>query len=381
MKKQLLLTNARVVLKDEVILGTVKVEEGVIAEVDQGVTSALGVEDMEGDFLIPGLIELHTDNLEKHFTPRPKVRWPSIPAVIAHDAQVAASGITTVFDAVALGDVSDGSMRLQYVNEMIEAITMAQEEHATRSEHFIHLRCEVAYEKVLELFDPFKEHYLLRLVSVMDHSPGQRQFASLDKYREYYQGKYGLDDREIEAFIVKQKAASEQYSAANREEIVDICHEHKIPLASHDDATVEHVEESVGYGMSIAEFPTTHEAAVEARKGGLSVLMGAPNLVRGRSHSGNVSARELAQEGLLDVISSDYFPTSLLQAAFTLFHDTDSFTLPEAVATVSAKPANAVSLSDRGEIAVGKRGDLVRVHEYHRFPLVKEVWRQGRRIY
>ena len=381
MRNELLLTNARIVLKDEVIVGSIRIQDGVICDIDHGLSSAIGVEDMEGDYLIPGLIELHTDNLEKHFTPRPKVRWPSIPAVLAHDAQLAAAGITTVFDAVALGDVKDGSARIQYVNDMIEAITMAQEERATRSEHFIHLRCELAYEKVVDLFNPFRDHYLLRLVSVMDHSPGQRQFVNIDKYREYYQGKYGLNDQEIEEFIDSQKKASQRYSQKNRQQIVDQCREMDIALASHDDATAEHINEAVQYGMCIAEFPTTHEAAQEAKRNGLNVLMGAPNLVHGHSHSGNVSARELAENGLLDVVSSDYFPTSLLQAAFTLHRETDSFTLPEAISTVTSKPAQSVRLTDRGEIAVGMRGDVVRVHEYHRFPLVKEVWRQGRRIY
>ncbi|MES9937872.1 MAG: alpha-D-ribose 1-methylphosphonate 5-triphosphate diphosphatase [Sedimenticola sp.] len=381
MNEQQLLTNARIVTPDEVILGTLRVEEGVITDIDHGVTSAVGVEDLNGDFLIPGLVELHTDNLEKHFTPRPKVRWPSVPAVVAHDAQVTAAGITTVFDAVALGDVNDGSTRIKYVNDMIEAVTLAQEEQAIRAEHFLHLRCEVAYEKVLELFEPYREHYLLRLVSLMDHSPGQRQFASLDKYREYYQGKYGLDDQEIEEFIVKQKEASRKHSRSNREQIVVQCREMGVPMASHDDATAEHVDEAIGYGMSIAEFPTTKEAARESRGRGMKVLMGAPNLVRGGSHSGNVSARELAEDDLLDIVSSDYFPTSLLQAAFTLHQKVDGFTLPKAISTVTSNPARAAGLPDRGEISVGKRADLVRVHEYHRFPLVREVWRQGRRIY
>jgi alpha-D-ribose 1-methylphosphonate 5-triphosphate diphosphatase len=381
MSNQLLLTNARIVTPHEVILGTLRIVDGVITDIEHGLTSTVGVEDLQGDFLIPGLVELHTDNLEKHFTPRPKVRWPSVPAVVAHDAQVAAAGITTVFDAIALGDVKDGSARIQFVNDMIEAVTLAQEEQAIRAEHFLHLRCEVAYEKVLELFEPYREHYLLRLVSLMDHSPGQRQFVNLQKYREYYQGKYGMDDREIEVFIDQQKEASQRFSRRNREEIVERCRELGVPMASHDDATSAHVDEAIGYGMSIAEFPTTNEAAATSKGQGMKVLMGAPNLVRGGSHSGNISARELAENELLDIVSSDYFPASLLQAAFTLHQKVEGFTLPRAISTITSNPANSAGLSDRGEIVVGKRADLVRVHEYHRFPLVREVWRQGNRIF
>lgn len=377
----MILTNARIVTPDDVFLGTIKVEKGIISDMQKGVTSVRKVSDLEGDLLLPGLIELHTDNLEKHFTPRPKVRWPSLPAVVAHDAQIAAAGITTVFDAIALGDVMDGSQRVEYVNDMVEAVALAQAEGVTRVEHFLHLRCELVYAEVVNILDRFVGHSLLRLVSVMDHSPGQRQFTDVEKYRTYYQGKFGMSDQEIELFMQEQQAASQQFSDKNRDIIIKKCRELGVATASHDDATREHIQASSHYGMSIAEFPTTHEAAREAKNVGLSVLVGAPNLVRGISHSGNVSAHKLAEEGLLDIISSDYFPSSLLQAAISLHRDTDAYTLPDAFKTITLNPATAIRLKDRGEIAVSKRADLLRVREYHHLPLVIEVWREGIRIY
>lgn len=215
----------------------------------------------------------------------------------------------------------------------------------------------------------------------MDHSPGQRQFMDLDKYRVYYQGKYGLSHEQLEAFIVRQTANSQQYSNTHRQAVVAMCQQRSIPLASHDDATYEHIEESSSFGMTIAEFPTTKIAAVESHKRGLKVLMGAPNLVRGGSHSGNIAAHELAHAGVLDILSSDYCPASLLHAAFILESLDNDYDLPKAIRTVTKNPAVATKLNDRGELAIGLRADLVQVNYDDEFPLVRQVWQQGERVF
>ncbi|MDY6842024.1 MAG: amidohydrolase family protein, partial [Pseudomonadota bacterium] len=161
-----------------------------------------------------------------------------------------------------------------------------------------------------------------------------------------------------------------------------ICRERGIPLASHDDATTEHVEESAGFGMSIAEFPTTLEAAKESHQRGMMVMMGAPNVVRGGSHSGNIAAATLAEEGVLDILSSDYYPASMLDAAFRLARlETNDYDLTRAIATVTAIPARCAGLDDRGSIAAGKRADLVLVSECKEQPVIESVWRAGNRVY
>ena len=151
-------------------------------------------------------------------------------------------------------------------------------------------------------------------------------------------------------------------------------------LASHDDATVAHVDEAIAQGIRVAEFPTTVEAASASKGAGLGVLMGAPNVIRGASHSGNVSARTLAEQGLLDILSSDYIPFSLIQSAFFLGEVVEGISLPQAVAMVSKNPADAVGLTDRGVIETGRRGDLVRVRVDEHVPVVRTVWREGRRV-
>ncbi|AXS39154.1 alpha-D-ribose 1-methylphosphonate 5-triphosphate diphosphatase [Breoghania sp. L-A4] len=370
--------NARLVLADTVIHGDLCVRDGVIAAID---TASPGAgEDMQGDWLVPGLIELHTDHLECHYAPRPGVRWNPLAAVQAHDAQIAASGITTVFDALRVGMDEDSRVTSADMRLLADAIEFAQTSDRLRADHFIHLRCEVSSPDALEGFHLFDDDERVRLASLMDHTPGQRQFVSLDAYKIYYQGKTGMSDAEFEAFSAMRMAQAGKYSDANRAAISSQCHERGIVLASHDDATQAHVDEAVGQGIAVAEFPTTLDAARASHKAGMKVLMGAPNVVRGGSHSGNVAARKLAEAGLLDVLSSDYVPFSLLQSAFMLAETVEGISVNAAINMVTKTPAEAVGLEDRGMIAVGRRADLVRVRTDGDVPLIRSVWREGRRV-
>jgi alpha-D-ribose 1-methylphosphonate 5-triphosphate diphosphatase len=230
------------------------------------------------------------------------------------------------------------------------------------------------------MFDPLIDDPLVGLLSVMDHTPGQRQFRDVAVYARYYQGKFAMSDEELAEFIETRKADQNAHARANRAHVVQAARDRGLALASHDDATADHVDEAVDDGVVIAEFPTTTEAARASRAGELSVLMGAPNLVRGHSHSGNVSARELAAAGLLDILSSDYIPSSLLFGALTLTRLSDPVDLASAVRTVTLTPARRVGLGDRGEIAVAKRADLVRVRDRDPVPVIRGVWRAGDKV-
>lgn len=375
-----ILTNANIVLAEEIVAGTIQVKDGRIADVATRSSTLPRAEDMGGDYLMPGLVELHTDNLEKHMAPRPKTDWPATAALLAHDGQLAAAGITTVFDALSLGALLEEGVRIRRLKEMIEAIAEARDHDLTRAEHLLHLRCEISYPGLPKIVEEMIDNPMVKLVSVMDHTPGQRQFVREETYRVYYQGKHGLSDAEMDAFIHDRKADQEAYSAKHRRYIVTRARELGLGLASHDDATPAHVQEAIADGMTIAEFPTTVAAAQASHDGGLKVLMGGPNLVRGGSHSGNVSAIELAKHGVLDIVSSDYVPNSLLHAAFLLFDDLDDWDLPRAVRAVTKSPAEAAGLDDRGEIALVRRADLLRVRHTPHHPLIKGVWREGQRI-
>lgn len=370
--------NARVVLADRVIEGHVVVRDGTIAQIGEG--RARRGEDCDGVIVMPGMVELHTDHIESHLLPRPKVRWNTMSALQAHDAQIATSGITTVFDALRVGMDEDGPLNHQAMGETADAILRAVEGDRLRADHYIHLRCEVSGEDVVEGFEALAGHERLRIASLMDHAPGQRQFADLEAYRVYYQGKLRLSDAEFELFREKRLAQSQTLAPANRRHLAGRCHEMGITLASHDDATEGHIAEAVQLGTAIAEFPTTVDAARSACEAGMTTVMGAPNVVRGGSHSGNVSAVELHRAGLLRALSSDYVPFSLLEATFQLAGDGEGG-LPAAIALVTRHPAEAAGLSDRGAIAEGLRADLVRVRvEPGEPPVVTGVWRGGQRV-
>ncbi|MCI1034777.1 alpha-D-ribose 1-methylphosphonate 5-triphosphate diphosphatase [Raoultella terrigena] len=378
----MIINNVKLVLEDEVVNGSLEVQEGMIYAFAESQSQLPQAIDGEGGWLLPGLIELHTDNLDKFFTPRPKVDWPAHSAMSSHDALMIASGITTVLDAVAIGDVRDGGDRLENLEKMINAIEETQKRGVNRAEHRLHLRCELPHHTTLPLFEKLVGREPVSMVSLMDHSPGQRQYADRSKYRDYYQGKYHLTNEEMDRFEEEQMALAATWSQPNRETIAAICRERKIALASHDDATREHVVESHQLGSVIAEFPTTLAAAEASRQHGMNVLMGAPNIVRGGSHSGNVAAHRLAADNLLDILSSDYYPASLLDAAFRIADDdSNRFTLPQAIRLVSKNPAQALGLGDRGAIAEGKRADLVLAHRRGEHVHIDHVWRQGKRVF
>ncbi|MBL0372927.1 alpha-D-ribose 1-methylphosphonate 5-triphosphate diphosphatase [Rhizobium sp. KVB221] len=378
MTKQTVFRNARIVLEDEMVTGSIVIEDGRIADIDTG-PNTVG-EDFEGDYLIPGLIELHTDHLESHYSPRPGVRWMKTAAIQAHDAQVAASGITTVFDCLRMGSDEDGGFEKGEMRDMADALAAAARDNRLKAEHLIHLRCEVSSADVMDHFECFEDDAQVRLVSLMDHAPGQRQFQTMEQYTLYYQTKRGMSDEAFATFVARRQEASALYAKKHRDAIVDACAGRGITVASHDDATIEHVNESIGYGVRLAEFPTSLEAARASHEAGLSVLMGAPNIVRGKSHSGNISARDLSDAGILDVLSSDYVPLSLVHAPFVLSDGDDGMALPKAIAMVTATPARTVGLDDRGRIADGLRADLVRIHRKDGVPVVRSVWREGHRV-
>ncbi len=373
--------NARIVLADRVIeRGWVAFADGLIAEAGEGNAPA-GSEDAAGDLIMPGLIELHTDHLEAHYVPRPKVFWDPIAAVVSYDGQLATSGITTVLDSLRVWR-EDGAEDVDgRAGVLAAAITSARDANLLRADHFLHLRCEIPMPDVVEEARELVGRPDIRLMSLMDHTPGQRQFRDEVKLRDYYRGKGGgMTDAELDTLFERRFAYQKAYATTNMRQIVELAHQYGIPLASHDDTTDENVTDAIRDRVSVAEFPTTMEAARGLHQAGIGILMGAPNVVRGGSHSGNIAAVDLAREGFLDILSSDYIPSSLLMAALQLPRHVPTIDLASAVRTVTKTPAEAVGLADRGEIATGKRADLIRVHVARDIPVVRSVWREGQRV-
>src|SRR3979411_2786103 len=285
------LGNARIVLADRVVQrGGIAFADGRVAGYGEGNAPA-GSEDANGDLIMPGLIELHTDHLEAHYVPRPKVFWDPIAAVVSYDAQLATSGITTVLDSLRVWR-EDGAEEVDgRAGVLAEAIASARDANLLRAEHFLHLRCEIPMPSVVEEAKELVDRPDVRLMSLMDHTPGQRQFRDEVKLRDYYRGKGGgKTDAELDQLFAKRFEYQKAYAATNMREIVALAHKYQIPLASHDDTTEENVIDAVRDRVSVAEFPTTMEAARGLHQAGIGILMGAPNVVRGGSHSGNIAA-------------------------------------------------------------------------------------------
>jgi alpha-D-ribose 1-methylphosphonate 5-triphosphate diphosphatase len=378
MNPETILTNAILVLPDQTLNGTIILQGRNIADLQPGRSYAAGAIDLGGDTVIPGVVDLHTDNLERQVQPRSLARWPSRSAMVAHDAQCAAAGVTTIFDALCLGDLGFDKERIQTFRDGVVDLDALAEAGLLKSDHYLHLRCEVPAHDVLDLFDPVADHPLVRMISLMDHSPGVGQYANLDFYRDLRR-RGGLDEEAIDSRIKHMQDQRAKMRAPNRAGLLDRVRGRGIALASHDDRTIEEIAENAADGIRISEFPVTMEAAQAAKKAGMQVIAGAPNIVRGGSHSGNVAASDLVGAQAVDAFASDYVPPSLIEAAFQCARDAN-ISLPNAVAMISENAARMVGLSDRGRLEPGLRADLVRLRLFGTLPIVRQVWHAGERV-
>jgi alpha-D-ribose 1-methylphosphonate 5-triphosphate diphosphatase len=371
-------TDAQLVLPDRVLRGTLVARGDTIAAIDEGRSQLPGAIVLDGDFLIPGIVDVHTDNLERQVLPRTNVRWPSRSAMLSHDAQCAVAGVSTVLDALCLGDLDIDGDRVRTFQNGVADLNALAVPKLFRAEHFLHLRCEVPASDVLELATSVIDHPRVRMVSLMDHCPGFGQYSDLGYYRRLRR-KEGVTEEEIEQRIVVLQQQRARLRDPNRQALLAMVAHRGIPLASHDDRTEEEVAASAAEGVSISEFPVTLAAALAARTHGMEVIAGAPNVVRGSSHSGNVAVADLLQASAVDALASDYVPASLVEAAFQCA-DAHGMPLAAAIALVTDRPARMARLYDRGRLASGLRADLVRVHVHEGLPIVREVWRAGERI-
>ncbi len=380
MPNEQVFANAHLVLPDGMQRGSVVVCDGTIAGIDSGSQVVNGAMDCDGHMLCSGLIELHTDNLERHLRPRPSVDWPPTAAILGHDRELAGNGITTVFDAVRLGSITSQREKRfrRYARGAADELNALREAGALKVSHHLHLRAELCSESLVEELDEFHVDDRVGIVSLMDHTPGQRQFRDLAQFEDYVCTKNGMSREGFSEYVAFLQDLQSKNRDRHEAAAVAAAKRFGAILASHDDTDPAHVHQSHANGVTLAEFPTTAEAAATCNALGLATIIGAPNLIRGRSHSGNVAAQTLAQSGHLDILSSDYVPAALLLGAVqlgALWGD-----MARGIATVTATPARAAGLADRGQIAIGQRADLCLFHAVHDVPVVRGVWSAGRRI-
>lgn len=372
------LTNAVIVSPDGVYHGGLSVDEGVIQELEP----ERGALDFGGDFLVPGAVDLHTDHVETHLHPRSGVTWSFRDALIAHDAVVISGGTTTVFDSLCVGASLRRPERRQLLAPLIAALEEGARDGLYRAEHLLHLRCEVSDPKTPELIHRVLGGPLVKIASIMDHTPGDRQCVDIDDWTQRLANDLGLSQAEAVARREELVARSAEFGDQVRADIASALKIRGLPFMTHDDRTPEHVAQSAREGAALSEFPTTLEAAQAARDAGQTIVAGAPNYLRGGSQSGNVSVKALLQAGLVDVLASDYVPHAPMTAAFAIAEDASlSVSLEDAIAMVTETPARAAGLTDRGCIAPGYRADFVRLRRENGKSQIIGVWRAGVRVF
>ncbi len=376
------LTDLKVVLPDRVIeRGAIRLEEGLIAEIIESKpnrTSSSSVVDGRGLTAIPGIVDIHGDMLERELEPRPGTMFPAKLAVLELDKRLAASGITTAFAAVALSD-GPGLRSEARAKELIETI------HELRPllniDMLVHARFEVGTAISAPFLKKLLERDLVQMVSLMDHTPGQGQFRDLETYVNYMVKWLGTDREQAENTVKARLEESQSVPVAWNVgyEISKLCLERGVALASHDDDTSAKVDMMDGFGATISEFPVTLEAAQTAKSKNMFVAMGAPNALRGASHSGNLSALEGIRAGVVDVLAADYYPAALLQSAYKIARE-NILPLEQAVSLITKNAAQSANLLDRGRLASGLRADLVLIEETEH-PRVRATFRQGHAVY
>lgn len=371
---RLLLTRARVVfaheVRDDVSL---LIDDGVIAAVDPEAAGDARIIDLSGRVLIPGLVDLHCDALEKEVEPRPGVYFPLDFACAQADKRNAAAGITTVFHALSFANHELGVRNNAFAAEIARAVH-AWQSHAL-VDNRVHARYEVTDETAPAVLAGLLGGGHAHLLSFMDHSPGQGQFRDVAAYRDYLARSYKTSDAELDAILAgKQTAAAGAMERMAR--LAGLARECGVAIASHDDDSAEKVDTLAGLGAVISEFPTHLGAARAARARGMATLFGAPNILRGKSQSGNMRALDAVLEGVADCLCGDYSPAALLPSVMKL-PELAGIGLADAIALVTRNPARAAGLNDRGEIAVGKRADLVAVRHPGGLVQAEQVWVAG----
>ena len=372
------LTNARVVLPDQVLENSaVLIGDGCIVAVEPDGARADSVVDLHGQTLMPGLIDLHCDAIEKEAEPRSRVLFPLDFAVAQVDRRNAAAGITTPYHALSFANNEWGVRNNQTAAQVVRTVRAFRDHSLV--DNRVHCRYEVTDEASVDVLRALMDDGAVDLLSVMDHSPGQGQFKTLESYLQYMMGNHAMSREQAEE-AAQSKVRAKDGAVERVKALLAHAQARGIPTASHDDDSIQRIATMRNLGVAMSEFPITLDTARAAVSCGLPTILGAPNVLRGQSQSGSMRAIDAIRAGVASCLCSDYQPSTLIAAAFAAQAQTD-LTLPQAVALVTRNPALACGLTDRGSIAAGQRADLVAVAQVGAQPLVSHTWSAGRLVF
>lgn len=374
----LYLTHANIVLPDTVLTDSaILIEDGLIAAIEpEGIPDA-EIIDLQGQTLLPGLIDVHCDAIEKEAEPRSRVLFPLDFAVAQVDRRNAAAGITTPFHALSFANNEWGVRNNETAAQIARALHAFREHSLV--DNRVHCRYEVTDAAAMPVLQALMAEGVVDLLSVMDHSPGQGQFKTLEAYLQYMMGNHAMSRDEAEQ-AASTKLRARDGAVQRVEALLADAHRLGVPTASHDDDSVQRIATMRNLGVSMSEFPINLDTATAAVSCGLPTILGAPNILRGQSQSGSMRAIDAVRAGVAGCLCSDYQPSTLIAAAFVVAANTD-LTLSQAVALVTANPADACKLNDRGRLKKGLRADLVAVTLLGELPLVSRAWSAGRLVF
>lgn len=370
---KLTLRSKRVLTPDGIFPLDIHIEHGII----RGLTphSSGDVIDLGNMLLTPGFVDVHSDAIEKELEPRPGTTFPLEHSLMEMDKKLAIAGVTTMFHAIAFETKMESGIRCPENSDKIIRIMKRMNSETLRVDNRVHARFEVSSLESIDVIEQLLKDGLIDFFSVMDHAPGQGQFKDVEKWERFYAGSYGLNREEMNA--LREKKMTRDHEAMIR--LINLAIDKKISIASHDDCNVGKVRAMTDLGVTISEFPLSLEVAEFAKQNGLATGMGAPNVVRGGSQSGNIAAKELIANGLCDYLCSDYHPVSLLNSVY-IMRNTLEIPLEQGFAMVTSTPARIAGLSDRGEIAIGKRADIAAIDD-SRLPTVLLTVAGGRIVH
>ncbi len=379
MKRNLTIHGGNIVTPHGIIEnGTIVLEDGLIVDIrpSTAATKALADYDATGRWILPGMIDTHSDAIEHEMQPRPTSRFALEFSYYELERKLVSQGVTTIYHSLSMwGENTTNDFRKNNsVKEIVNSISeMRKKEHLIH--HRVHIRIEVTNESVVPFVEQFIEDGVVDQISFMDHTPGQGQYRNNEVQKKFIMERQKKTEEEVIA-ILEERKHRPKIAEEELQKLADLAFQREIPLASHDDDTIDKLDAVQKWRGTISEFPVDMEVAVEAKRRGLYVVMGAPNVMLGRSHSNNLSARDAVQAGVVDILCSDYYPPAMLRAVF-LLHE-QGLGLVEAVNMVSLNPAKALRIDARtGSLEVGKEADLLIVKGDPQGPIIEKVLVRG----
>lgn len=372
------ITGCHLVLPHEIIEdGSLLLEDGIIKSIAPESGQGAKEINLSGKILMPGMIDLHCDALEKEVEPRPNVHFPFDYGCAQADKRNAAAGITTVFHALSFAGEELGVRNNEMAAKLVDAMYSWRPHGLV--DNRMHCRYEITDKAALPVVSDLLEQKMAHLVSLMDHTPGQGQFKDMASYRGYLAKTYKKSEEELDR-LMEQKLSASDGAYQRMQTLTESAHRNRIAVASHDDDSPERIKTMRSVGADISEFPITLEAAAAAQEAGMSTVFGAPNILRGKSQAGSMRAIDAIHAGVADCLCADYAPAALIVSVFQIPKQSD-LSLADAVRLVTSHPAKAAKLEDRGEIREGKRGDLIAVSQPGGLPQVCRVWVKGSEVF